>query len=180
MGGPAPFVLDGCAVRWGERRACRPLHLLPSGPRSRQRSPRRPWRLHLLTQAARRPHLLTERTPGHQPKEHHTEPATPTTNPVGTSTQVSILLGPDSEITARDNPQASDLVSLRFDDGTTVITGDLATIQRLVDEAAHQLMLISTARANTQEQATVRDAGLAHVNGLRDTAAAARAGAMSA
>lgn len=95
----------------------------------------------------------------------------------GTNLHLGILVGPATEITVTDNPVAADIVAIYFDGTFTCIQGDLGTLSRLVDEAAHQLMLISHQRCQT-EDAGERERGVAHVNGLRDAAADARAEAV--
>lgn len=102
------------------------------------------------------------------------EPAPPTTH--GTHLSTAILLDVGSDVTVRDNPHNDDLVSLRFEcEGCSYasIQGDLATVQRIIDSAAHQLMLISTRRAEAEETGE-RERGLAGVASLRDAAGAAR------
>lgn len=100
----------------------------------------------------------------------------------GTHVYVSFLLGPASEVAAIDNGESPrDLVVLRFDTpgcGNTVIQGDLATVQRIVDEAARQLMLVSTARAAAEDAAEdERERQRENVESLRERLARSRADA---
>lgn len=102
----------------------------------------------------------------------------PTTGFPSTILSLAILVDVGAEAVVTDHIGLLDVVTVAFELGTghrAVIQGDLTNVQRLVDDIAHQLALVSAMRGAREEDEQAR--GKANVEILRGAVERARAAA---